>query len=114
MFCSYYAHSAVSLRNGVSYKPKYVQEVLVNCVTDWHIVTPSLFSDLLVTLSSRNVVTMVAEAANKLSLCEVTGRSQALWHRGFGLGLRLFKVNLGSAFKAFRIWSKIFGRSFFT
>ena len=46
--------------------------------------------------SSRIVVAMVAEAANKLSRREVSRRSQALWDRGFGLGLRLFKVKMGS------------------
>ena len=39
---------------------------------------------------------MVAEAENKLSLPEVARRSQALLDRGFGFGLRLFKVKLGS------------------
>ena len=39
---------------------------------------------------------MVAEVANKLSRPEVARRSQALWDRGFGLGLRLFLVKLGS------------------
>ena len=37
-------------------------------------------------LSSRNVVAMVAETANKLSRREVARRSKALWNRGFGLG----------------------------
>ena len=46
--------------------------------------------------SSRNVVAMLAEAAKKISRREVARRLQALWDRGFGLGLRLFKVNLGS------------------
>ena len=38
--------------------------------------------------SRRNVVAMVAEAANKLSRQGVVRRSQALWERGFGLRLR--------------------------
>ena len=46
--------------------------------------------------SSKNVVAMVAKAANKLSRHEVAGRSQALWDTGFGLGLRLFMVKLRS------------------
>ena len=46
--------------------------------------------------SSRNVVAMVAEAANILSQRAVARWSQALWDKGFGLGLRLFKVNLES------------------
>ena len=46
--------------------------------------------------SSRKTVAMVAEAAKKLSRREVRRRSQALWDRGFGLGLRLFMVKLRS------------------
>ena len=57
-------------------------------VTYWRLVSDHF--------SSRNVVAMVAEAANKLSLREVARRSQSLWDRGFGLGLRLFKVKVGS------------------
>ena len=57
--------------------------------------------------SSRNVVAMVAEAAKKLSRREVAWQTQSLWGRGFGLGLRLFNVKLGSLLQAFRIWSKI-------
>ena len=42
------------------------------------------------------MVAMVAEAVNKLNHQEVARRSKAQWERGFGLGLRLFKVKLGS------------------
>ena len=42
------------------------------------------------------MVAMAAKAANKFSRREVARQSQALWDGGFGLGLRLFKVKLGS------------------
>ena len=65
------------------------QELIGDCsATYWRLVSDPF--------SSRNVVAMVTEAANKLSRREVARRSQALWDRGFGLGLRLFMVKLGS------------------
>ena len=66
--------------------------IFVECrgtdVTYWRLVSDHF--------SSRNVVAMVAEATNKLRRQEVARQSQSLWDRGFGLGLRLFKVKMGS------------------
>ena len=58
--------------------------------------------------SSRNGVAMVAKAANKLSRREVARRSQALWDRGFGLGLRLFKVKMGSLGSGVKYFKDLF------